>query len=533
MSQSRFPIISRELVESLRLNERLSILASHLLAGLMLTCFSISIVQLGSRLAPGWDGRYLPWVTFVVSLEAMYSKRATRSMMVLSKEWAVYRGAEFVVLLAGLKALLYVIRDPGRLLIDMDRWPEDFFATFFSGEYLLAAMFVFVIWSFGSFFAEELAELEGDERLLADELPVAVTTDRRRARQQLVDRVILIGILLVLLAATVRFDLLLEFGLNRPVKAGVWNVLAYFVLALIFLSLTQFGILRTGWAIERTPFAKNMGARWLAYSLSFLLFLAALAWILPTRYTLGFLAVLQFIIGMILYFLATIWGLGMLLLAMLISLLGFSRLEPPQVESPQPMPELPPLIPPEVAALPWLEALKSIVFWFIFLGVIVFSIHQYINQNPELIIRLRDLLVVSWIGRAWRLLRRWFQGVNRAVGTAVSAGIRRLQRPERVRPSGRGWGYVNLGRLTPRQKVVFYYLALVRRGGERGLARHPDETPYEYAGTLRASLKGAEEDLAGLTEAFVEARYSRHVVTPERANLVKRWWEDIRKMLKG
>jgi hypothetical protein len=532
MSQFRFPTISPDLVESLRINERLSILASHLMASLMITCLSISVVQMGNRVAPGWDGRYLPWVAFVVSLEAMYSKRATRKLAVLSKEWAIYRGAELVVLLAGLKVLLYAIREPSRLFADIASWPGNFFATFFSGEYLLAALFVFVIWALSSSFAEDLAELEGDEQLLEDELPVAITTDRRRARQQLVDRVILTGALLVILAAVVRFDLLSDFGFRPPVRAGVLHVVVYFMLSLAFLSQTQFGILRASWAIERTPFGKNMGARWLAYSLVFLLFLAALAWILPTRYTLGFLSVLQYVIGMILYAMVAIWGMGMLILATLISLLGLGNMESQNTESPPPMPELPPVPSVEAVPIPWLEALKSIVFWIVFLGVIGFSVHQYFSQNPELLGRLRGLPLASWIDRAWRWLRGWLRGVNQAVSTAVSAGIRRLRRPEMFRPYGRGWGYVNLRRLTPRQRVVFYYLALMRRGGERGLARHSTETPYEYEETLRSSLEGGEEDLAGLTDAFVEARYSRHLVTSEQAIRVRRWWEGVRKMLR-
>ncbi|HEX9618249.1 MAG TPA: hypothetical protein VGA03_12625, partial [Anaerolineales bacterium] len=492
MSQFRFPTISPELVESLRVNERLWILAGHLLVSLMITCFSITVVQVGNRLAPNWDGRYLPWVTLVVSLEAMYTKRATRKLAVLSREWVLYRGAEMVVLLIGVKILLYAIREPGKLLYDLARWPDDFFSTFFSGEYLIAALFVFVIWAFSSSFAEDLAELEGDELLLEDELPVAITTDRVLARQQLVDRVILTGALMVILAAAVRIDLLSEWGFRPPIRGSVLNVVAYFMLALALLSQTQFGILRARWTVERTPFNRNMGVRWLVYSLLFLLFLTALAWILPTRYTLGFLSVLQYVIGLFLYALVSIWGFGMLFLATLLSLLGFRNVDPQNAENPPVIPQLPPVSPAEAAPIPWLDALKSIVFWIIFLGVIGFSIHQYLSQNQELLGKLRGLPGLAWLARAWRWLRIWLLGVNHTVSTAVSAGIRRLRRPERPRSPGGGWGYVNLKRLTPRQRVIFFYLALVRRGGERGLARRSEQTPYEYQETLRAELEGVE-----------------------------------------
>jgi hypothetical protein len=80
--------------------------------------------------------------------------------------------------------------------------------------------------------------------------------------------------------------------------------------------------------------------------------------------------------------------------------------------------------------------------------------------------------------------------------------------------------------------VLFYYLAMVRRGGEYGIAREPDQTPYEYQLKLQASLPEINRDLAALTEAFVEARYSRHEISEDQVGLVRRWWERIRRTLR-
>jgi len=93
--------------ESLRWNERVSSLVSHLLVGLILTCLMITLVQFGEYLLPTWNGGYLPWATFVIALEAMYTKRAARSISILSREWATYRGVELVVLLLALRVLLF------------------------------------------------------------------------------------------------------------------------------------------------------------------------------------------------------------------------------------------------------------------------------------------------------------------------------------------------------------------------------------------------------------------------------------------
>jgi hypothetical protein len=527
----RLPKITPELLDTLQFNERLSVLFSHLLVSLMLTTFTIGLVLVGNRLLQGWDGRYLPWIAFVVSMEALYSKRATRSLALLSREWIVYRGAEMFLLLAGTKLLLYAIQEPAQLWSDLARWPEQFGTTFFTGEYVFAALFVFVIWFYSSTFAEDLAELEGDEQLLVEDIASAITTDRRMIRQQLVDRVILTGALLVVLTALVRLDLLTDYGFNPALRTGVLHVLAYFLFALIFLSLTQFGILRASWTIERTVFGRNVGTRWLTFSLVFLVLLSALAWILPTRYTLGLLSILQFILGLVLFVIGTLWGWGMLFLAFLLSLLGFRNFEPQPTANEPILPNLPPVISNEAAPILWLEALKSIVFWTGLIGLVVFSIYQYINQNPLLLERLRRMPLANWLRQAWAWLRSWLKGVNQVVNAAVVSRMTRLRRLDRHGQAS-GWGYVNLRRLTPRQRVVFYYLALVCRGGERGFNRRSAQTPYEYQELLQAALDGNEEELAGLTGAFVEARYSQHHVTAEQASRVRRWWERVGKRLR-
>ena len=46
-------------------------------------------------------------------------------------------------------------------------------------------------------------------------------------------------------------------------------------------------------------------------------------------------------------------------------------------------------------------------------------------------------------------------------------------------------------------------LAMIRRGGELGVTRHPSQSPAEYAVTLRQALPPAEDDVDSITEAFI------------------------------
>ncbi len=89
--------------------------------------------------------------------------------------------------------------------------------------------------------------------------------------------------------------------------------------------------------------------------------------------------------------------------------------------------------------------------------------------------------------------------------------------------------------MTPRQRVIFYYHRLLRRGEQSQIPRHPSQTPYEYAARLTSSLRLAqdplEEDLKLMTEQFVEARYSRHEISTEQVGRVRQSWEHLRRAL--
>ena len=115
----------------------------------------------------------------------------------------------------------------------------------------------------------------------------------------------------------------------------------------------------------------------------------------------------------------------------------------------------------------------------------------------------------------------------------MTTGLERI----RARRAGRiesGWGgFINPRRLDPRQRVYFFYQALIRRGTESGLPRGLSQTPYEYASTLDDALPDVDEDVDAMTEAFVEARYTPRVVEEGKANLVKTYWDHIRRALRS
>jgi hypothetical protein len=119
--------------------------------------------------------------------------------------------------------------------------------------------------------------------------------------------------------------------------------------------------------------------------------------------------------------------------------------------------------------------------------------------------------------------------MNRGLVEALQTGLRRLRPASPVQP----WRYLNLRQLSPRERVQFFYRAMVRRGGQSGLPRKPAQTPFEYENTLRPAVSEHEDDLAGLTRAFVEAQYSPHPITPQNAVEAQGHWKRIRQALRA
>ena len=97
----------------------------------------------------------------------------------------------------------------------------------------------------------------------------------------------------------------------------------------------------------------------------------------------------------------------------------------------------------------------------------------------------------------------------------------------------RRFRFVNLHRLSSREKAIFFFLSLVRRGEEKGLPRQKAQTPHQYADKLQSSLPDVEADLDTMAASFVEARYSLHPISEEEAGIVRRAWNHVRRALLG
>jgi hypothetical protein len=520
----------QDLLAIFQRNERLTTLLTHGIASLMLACAMVSIVQIGEYLLPNWNGTYLVFLSFIVSLEAMVSHRMMKDIYFLTPEWALYRATEWIIILIGMKFVLYVLHGFGQFWVDWPLWCQDFIQNFFTGEYLINLVLLSIFWAIANMFSEELSRLEGDEKVLRAERAAGIIEHRPDVRRSLANLILLIGGLMIVLTALMRLEWEILWGNRPPPSVGVLNILVYFLLALALLSMTQFSILRVRWILERVPIERNLAARWSVYAGLFLFLIAGLAFILPTRYSVGLLGVLGYLLDLALSLIGMIAFLltlpVILLIGLLASLLGRQAL---------PAPAAPRLLPPPPVPIGggtgWPEILRSFLFWLIFLGVICFSLYSYLQRHREWLRNLRQALVLGWFLNGLANFWHWLRRVNRSVTSSLEAGLRRF-RERQPGPWEQARGrFISLRRLSPRQKVLFYYLAMLRRSSERGLPRLSHQTPNEYARTLEQRLPAVGGEVDSMTGYFNEARYSRHEITPQHADQVLQFWQRIRDAL--
>jgi hypothetical protein len=130
----------------------------------------------------------------------------------------------------------------------------------------------------------------------------------------------------------------------------------------------------------------------------------------------------------------------------------------------------------------------------------------------------------------WAALLARFRGYAAAMVEHVPGAARLRAVPSMV-PRGR-LGFRRVGSLPPREQVLYYYLSVVRRAHRQGVDRRGSQTPYEFSADLAPRLAEAEGDMDTLTDAFVQARYSRREVPEMELGRIRGSWQRVRAALR-
>jgi hypothetical protein len=161
------------------------------------------------------------------------------------------------------------------------------------------------------------------------------------------------------------------------------------------------------------------------------------------------------------------------------------------------------------------------------LGIIGYSVFHFLAFRLGLLqsVKLR---------RIWEWLTRFWSGMRRATRRAADDLRRRLAErlaSRRMQVARARWRYLSLRKLSPRDRIRYFYLSVLYRSAQQGLGRSPAATPLEYENVLADELSDVADQVEDLTEAFIEARYSAHDLDSQDSSRVQQVWRQVRRAL--
>jgi hypothetical protein len=495
-----------------------------LMIGVMFGCVALSLVELIRLAFPEWSGTFLVVGCVLAALEANYSYRLIRTKSRLSQDRLRFRVIEIAMIFILLKIMSYVGDNWVDILADIQTWPRQPHHVL-DPETLAAFVLAILSWSASTQTVREFERLNEPPEYSRYYVSPLESMTRRFFRG---------GVVLLIAAGITRIGIAYLLKLRRPSVPGlVLNVLVYFLLGLVMLGQVRFATLNKRWQAQQIRVADNLASRWARYSLAFIGLAALLAFLLPTGYTLGLLELIGWIIGIgisvVTFITMLIYVLLTLPLAWLLSLFGAETPSPPS-SSPPPQFQQPQ---PSGGGTPdWFLILKSLVFWVIALGMVLYVVRNYLRDHPDLLASLARMAPIRFLGRLWSALRRWWGGWGEALQGRLARNWS-LRWTRRARQHGEPFRFFRLGALSPRGRVIYYYLSALHRAGQQGVPRRKAQTPYEYNSTLEPHLPQAEPELERLTQAFVEARYSQHVIQTDDARHVRASWQRVKEALRA
>ena len=512
---------------------------------LLIALFIAGVVSFGLAVAPDWDARFVLPLSLVVSAEAfLYSRRLARSSILL-KEWAI-------LLLPPLLLLRFLpyLAGSGNLRTDVAYWWAEP-ASFFTASYIVNALLLLLAWQMSLSSTQDLNRLRVQPGELLSDDDSARRYEMYDASWRFVDhgtplrhlalRVLWGGVVLVLAATLTAVSvrqllspeaLIQLVTFSRPSTALAFsNVIVYFVVGLLFLAEAQYVRQRTAWQLEGLAPPGNLASRWIAEAAVATAAIVALALLLPTDYAMTVSDLLAVIVGFAVQVMQLVVGVALLIMMIVMSPLRWLFPGGGEESTPAMRPLLQPEAPPPAAPVPWLDVLKSLIFWLIALAIVGYCLSVVWRKRPP----LPAWLDAGLLGRLLRALGRALLSIKRwsvAAAASVAAALPRI-RPAVVQPVRRTFQWLALSRLGPRQLVEYFYLSVLERAARLGYARQKAETASEFSQRLPEHLPDVEPDLSELTWTFLQVRYSPRPAEEGLVRAARARWQTLKLKLRG
>lgn len=510
------------------------------IAGLM-GCIAISLGQVARTYTNSALGPFWVWLAILISFESIHSARLLHRLGPGMQDRFRFRFVEWVVIVLAVRFGMYLFWGGERLNADLRRWAANV-ATFFDVNLILNSLLAFCFWGTSAYLARALQELEAApyERMISvtdpshylrDTMPRHGQIDRQSILNRVAGMIFSGGMVMLVLSGIAQVDVSDLLLLRHSRSSGVLlNVFIYFIIGFFIISQAHYIALKANWEIQELPILGKLGRRWVIWLILFLLLVGFIAALLPVNYSVNLLDILYTAVHWIAFIGAQIiFTILWLISALMMFIMNLFR---PEESAPSPIftPPTPPPAPVQTASggWAWWPFVRSLLFWFVLMGIIGYSLVHFARDRWGL---WRDLSFGKWLLRLLGFLRGLVEGTRHASQTLRRRLRLRFARPSPAALQPTPWRYLSLRRLSPRDRVRYFYLSTAERAARQGLARPPASTPLEYEHLLRRELPEAASEIHDLTGAFIEARYTAHPIAQAHVSWVQQIWRRIRQAL--
>lgn len=518
----------------------------------MVGCINVAFVAFMAQAWPAMPGS-LTWLLLALAVAGGVVGGYSATLLFRPEQrmrrfWG-YRMAEFGLLLFVTRLVMWGLVDGWPTWQVMLFQPAD---ALFSLSFILGLFVTLIAWGISSIMTQQFLEMglkpdELMERGSGLDNPFALDSrlgsDRQAMLNNFMGQWIGGGIFLLLLTAGSRVESVAQRGQpflglsQQPVDGLVIGAsVLYFLLGLVLLGIGRLAVLRARWQIEGIPGGERVMARWPLYTLILLAGVGGVALMLPMGSTFWLGRILAGLITGIYLVIYVVFSFFMGLLGMLFPT--------PEVEEPEELAAPLTIPPPEgmmagEAAFEMPAWIGGIFFWAVIGLILSYGAYIYFSGKG---------FSLAWVGEWWRALKAHWRGfwasLRRTTPLYVGEGEAE-QGSQSLAWLREHLRRIQIGRLSPTQRVRYYYLRMLSEAGERGVPRRASETPFHYAPRLEAEMvrSHGEGDDGGqsqeeidsverLTAEFVEIHYGNHQVPPEEVPLIQQIWQRIHNALR-
>ncbi len=508
----------------------------------MLTGLIVALVELAKIIYPSspiFPGYYL-FVIFLV-IESVFYTRYTYAHRRESS--APYRIRELILILLFLRILTYFFSGSPGISLEEIILSLKSAKALFPLPYIINSLLFLLPWWLSNLYMEDILSLQLTpdryappanspefKRWLAANVKFIPATRLLRA---ITSRFFSMGVLLIL-AMIVTWQVRLKVtGMPPGYRYALIGGSLYYIAGLTLVSRAHYLRRKIDWHREEITFSEEMSSSWIVTSLGAILVIFVIILLLPTNFSP--LSWDRFIAGVI-------WLIS--LIASLFAGKGFA----PDMETMRElskklggMPRGPDFSPPpsgQPISFPWWETVKWALMLAAILMAIAYALYPMFKSRgfKKTLLGRIFMIIGRYVVLIWRAISRLLERI-----AELFISIKEAQREKRAAKEGAAGG-----RYTPSARVgkskqlsaeaIFIteiYLTLIKLSTMLGCPRIRSRTPNEYSEDFKDAFPEYKDEIAPLTEGFVETRYGEHELEKEEVNKLRRYWRLIKRDFEG